>query len=275
MARRESQRTARRPARPLVLQDLGWNLAAARAARGLTQAVLAGRCGLSQNTISSIESGHRRPTLDLLFRITRALDVSIQRLISGSDRPGDQLRDIAIELKNLGIADLWVQDAAVPCAFRRPEEVIVLAIRGEPDPRVVTALPVVLARNAWDRRVLKAFSRAARPLRRVIYRLAWLADIALAIDRRQGFPGGCRTNQLAGLVRSLEPPREAAWDSLGSPMKDAPRSALWRRWRINYDMSLEEFEARAMALAELDQRTRSRPIRLRASNDPGGKTTAI
>ena len=173
------------------LQHLGSHLTAARLQRGLSQADLAAHCGLSQVQISYFELGRRRPTLDQLVRIAGSLDVSIGKLVAGSDRPGDGMRDIAIELRHLGLVNLWVEDPVVPGAFRRTEEVIARAISGqEPDPRILEAIPAVLAWNRINPILLRAYGLTAKP--RVTRRLAWLADIALAIDRRGGFPGGCR-----------------------------------------------------------------------------------
>ena len=207
------------------LRDLGSFLAAARLERGLSQAELAARCGLSQAQISYFEIGRRRPTLDQLVRIARSLDVSIERLIAGSDRPGDGLRDIAIELRHLGLVDLWVADPIVPGAFRRPEEVIARAVAGhEPDPRILEAIPAILAWNRINPVLLRAYGLTTRP--RVTRRLAWLADIALAIDRRGGFPGGCRKEPLARFTQMIPAPSPESdeWDSLGRPM--AERSDL-------------------------------------------------
>ena len=90
--------------------------------------------------------GQRRPTLDQFLRIAKTLDCSIQKLIGGSDRPGIELRDIAIELRHLGLADLCVKEPVVLGAFRRAEELIALAVAGhEPEPRVLEAIPAVLA----------------------------------------------------------------------------------------------------------------------------------
>ena len=52
----------------------------------------------------------------------------IQKLIGGSDRSGIGFQEIAIELRHLGVMDLWVKDARVPGAFRRPEELIALVV---------------------------------------------------------------------------------------------------------------------------------------------------
>src|SRR5436305_4870971 len=141
------------------LRDLGSFLTAARLERGLSQAELAARCALSQTQISYFEVGQRRPALNQILRIASALDVSIQRLMTGSDRPGIRLSDIAIELRDLGIADLWVKDAVVPAAFRPAEEVIALVVSGqEPDPRILEAIPAVLAWNDINPVLLRAYS---------------------------------------------------------------------------------------------------------------------
>jgi transcriptional regulator with XRE-family HTH domain len=237
------------------LQDLGSPLTAARLQRGLSQAELAARCALSQAQISYFELGRRRPTLDQLVRIARALDVSIGRLVVGSDRPGDGLRDIAIELRHLGLVDLWVEAPVVPGAFRRPEEVIARAVSGqEPDPRILEAIPALLAWNRIHPVLLRAYGLTTRP--RVTRRLAWLADIALAIDRRGGFPGGCRKGPLARFTQMVSAPLPGSddWDDLGRPMAKAPTSPLWRRWRIRYDADLAQFEQRARHLDELRRR---------------------
>jgi transcriptional regulator with XRE-family HTH domain len=234
------------------LEKLGSFLSIARLERGLSQAELAARCVLSQAQISYFEVGQRRPTLDQFLRIAKALDCSIQKLIGGSDRPGTELRDLAIELRHLGLADLWVKEPVVPGAFRRAEEVIALAVAGhEPEPRILEAVPAVLAWNEIDPIVLRAYSLSTRP--RTAHRLAWLADITLAIDRRSGFPGGCRKEPLARFTRVIRGPSpdRDVWDSLGRPMAKLPTSPLWKRWRISYDADLAVFEQRARHLNEL------------------------
>jgi transcriptional regulator with XRE-family HTH domain len=260
-----------------ALRDLGSFLAAARRERGLSQAELAARCNLSQAQVSYFEVGQRRPTLDQLIRLARALDVSIQRLIAGTDRPGTDVRDIAIELQHLGLVDLWVADPTVPGAFRRAEEVIALAVSGhEPDPRIVEAIPAILAWNEINPKLLRAYSLTTRP--RTARRLAWLADIALAIDRRGGFPGGCRREPLERFTRMIPTAasRPDAWDSLGRPMAKGPTSPLWKRWRISYDADLAGFERRARHLDELRRRAgASRVSRIRrpgAASKAGGTT---
>jgi transcriptional regulator with XRE-family HTH domain len=211
---------------------------------------LARRCSLTQRYISYIEAGQRRTTLSQLLRIARALDVSVQRLLAGSDRPGEDLKDLAVELRRLGVNDLWVRGETVPGAFRRPEEVIALAVSGrEPDPRVVEAIPAALAWNEINPTLLRAYGVVTR----TVFRLAWLADVALAIERHRGFPGGCRKGPLERFVKvadALKRVRGRAaerttWDDLGRPSVSPPASPVWKRWKISYGAGLDGFEARA------------------------------
>ena len=206
---------------------------------------MADRCRLAQAQISYFESERRRPTLDQPLRIARALDVSIQKLIGGSDRPGTQFGDVAFELRHLGIADLWVEGALIPGAFRHAEEVIALSVSApEPDPRLIEAIPAVLAWNEIDPVLLRAYGLTSGT--RTVWRMAWLADLVLAIDRQGGFPGGCESVLLDRFTRIIRPPGTArTWDSLGHPMASAAKSPLWKRWKINYDASLDEFKSRA------------------------------
>jgi transcriptional regulator with XRE-family HTH domain len=231
------------------LEGLGRHLRLARAERGLNQSELAQRCGLAQQQVSYLEAGRRRPSLDQVIRIAGALDIPIQRLLAGADRPGTGLEDIAVELRGLGVADLWVRDARVPGAFRRPEEVIALAVSGqEPDPRIIEAIPAALAWAEIHPVLLRAYATETR----TAFRLGWLADVALTIERQGGFPGGCGKEPLARFLKALRLPGErASWDGLGKPADEIPRSPLWRRWKIRYDAHLDAFKARAAHLEGL------------------------
>jgi transcriptional regulator with XRE-family HTH domain len=198
---------------------------------------------LSQTQVSLFEAGRRLPSLDQFVRLARALDVPLQRMLTGADRPGDVVRDYAVELRRLGAADLWVADALVPGAARRPEEVIALAASGSsPEPRIVETLPALLSWNEIHPTILKAYALTMRTR----YRLAWLADIALAIDRQRGFPGGCRRDSLERYLKRVAcPPQDAPWDDLGRPGDVPPASPLWKRWKVSYDASVDTFERRA------------------------------
>ncbi len=234
---------------PLDARRLGTNLARARVERGLSQVALAVRSGLTQQQISSIESGGRFPSVAQVLRIALALDLSIHRLFTGVDRNGTNVEDLAIELRHLGIVDLWVGDAVVPGSFRGPEEVINLAIAGEsPDPRIIEAIPAVLSWSDLDRHLLLAYSTHLGTTRR----LAWLADVALSLDRQSGFPGGCRRRPLEQFLNDPGLSREIQeWDGLGKPSDADPQSPLWRRWKIRYDAKIHQFQDRAQILHSL------------------------
>ena len=118
---------------------------------------------MSQARISLFEAGHGLPSLDQFIRLARALDIPLQRLISGENWPGEQPRDIAIELHLLGAVDLKISDAVVPGAARRTEETITLAVSGgEPNPRIIETIPAFLSWNKFDPEILRAFGTASK-----------------------------------------------------------------------------------------------------------------
>jgi transcriptional regulator with XRE-family HTH domain len=225
----------------------------ARRDQGLTQAALAERCRLQRQQLTYFERGTRIPSLEQLLRIAQALDLPLQWFLSGGDRPGGGVRALAIELRNLGLIDLWVDKPLVPGAFRRPEEVVALAVAGEePEARIVEGIPTILAWNRWKGILLRAFARATGA--RTVYRLAWLAEIVLALERRGGFPDGCPGKKdLEAFVKRVKPPPAHPWDGLGRPVDAAPTSPLWKRWRISYPADVATFRQRAEGLVALRQ----------------------
>jgi transcriptional regulator with XRE-family HTH domain len=81
--------------------------------RGLSQAELGERAGPQRQQITYYETGAPTPSVANLLRIARPLDVSLERLLWGNDRPGEGVRDSAIELRSLGLGDLWVEAPVV------------------------------------------------------------------------------------------------------------------------------------------------------------------
>ena len=53
-----------------------------RKSKGMSQEVLSGLAGLDRTHFSKIERGLRSPTIDTLFRIANALDISPHELIA-------------------------------------------------------------------------------------------------------------------------------------------------------------------------------------------------
>jgi transcriptional regulator with XRE-family HTH domain len=71
-----------------VLDAVGPRLRALRRARGITLAGLAATTGVSESTLSRLESGRRRATLELLLPLARTYDVPLDDLV-GAPRTGD------------------------------------------------------------------------------------------------------------------------------------------------------------------------------------------
>lgn len=71
-----------------VLDAVGPRLRALRRDRGITLADLASTTGVSESTLSRLESGQRRATLDLLLPLARTYDVPLDDLV-GAPRTGD------------------------------------------------------------------------------------------------------------------------------------------------------------------------------------------
>lgn len=71
-----------------VLDAVGPRLRALRRDRGITLAELAATTGVSESTLSRLESGRRRATLELLLPLARTYDVPLDDLV-GAPRTGD------------------------------------------------------------------------------------------------------------------------------------------------------------------------------------------
>ena len=71
-----------------VLDGVGPRLRALRRHRGITLADLSSTTGISESTLSRLESGQRRATLELLLPLARTYDVPLDDLV-GAPRTGD------------------------------------------------------------------------------------------------------------------------------------------------------------------------------------------
>lgn len=217
---------------------------------------MARACGIKQSYLSHIELGKRKPTLDQLASFAERLDVPLQWFINGKVQPGYAPEELALELRALGITDLLARSVKVPGAFRPPEEVLILSLRGDAvDPRVLEAIPTILVNRKWDRWLLYAYARKYDA--RALVRLGWLIDVAFII--RDKVP-----HQVDPVSDSaLEWIRKRAWDkrskqtdSLGFPSeKPASLPAVHRRWNISYATSLSGFIERAKGLGESERTT--------------------
>ena len=76
------------PAVTAVLADVGPRLKRVRTQRGVTLTELAAATGISKSTLSRLEAGQRKPSLELLLPIAQAHQVPLDELV-GSPEVGD------------------------------------------------------------------------------------------------------------------------------------------------------------------------------------------
>lgn len=80
-----------------VLDAVGPRLRALRQQRGATLAQLARATGISVSTLSRLESGQRRPTLDLLLLLARAHQVALDDLVGAPPTGDPRIRPRPVE----------------------------------------------------------------------------------------------------------------------------------------------------------------------------------
>ena len=225
---------------------IGANIKAARSSARFSQAALARRSGVSRTQIVKMEAGQTVPPLDEAMRIADVLRVPIQQLLTGKDSPPSDLKGIAHELYQLGIHDLVVSDAVVPGAFRRAEQIIAIALRGDrPEVRILEAMPYVLSRQRIHVKLALAFAELYDP--RIRTRLAWLSDVALALSRLGSLSLTPEIeSSLERITRVVKKPKNP--DGLGNP-GEGPHSPVWKRWNVSYSGDMASFKDRVKKLS--------------------------
>jgi len=88
------------PQEQQILADLGERLRLARKRRRLSNAVVAGRAGISRTTLYKVEAGDAGATLGSYVRVLAVLGLEgdLNRL-AADDRLGRKLQDLALEPK--------------------------------------------------------------------------------------------------------------------------------------------------------------------------------
>src|ERR1041385_4999115 len=102
---------------------LGKQIRAARLERGLTQAVLAERLGISASYLNLLESGRRRLTAELVLRLARTCDLDLKALHEGEHAHlvadlAEVFADPIFEQRPLGDAQIAELAAEQPEAAR-------------------------------------------------------------------------------------------------------------------------------------------------------------
>ncbi len=120
---------------------------------------------------------------------------------------------------------------------------MVIALSGErPEPRVVEAVPFLLARHKFRASLTAAFAKYHD--KRVRTRLAWLSEITTALSRSSAMPLSVESETslkslIAQGVKGTDP------DSLGHPAT-GKLSPIWHRWNITYAGTIDDFLRRTI-----------------------------
>src|SRR3954468_20515345 len=75
-----------------VLEAVGSRLRALRVQRGATLATLAQSTGISVSTLSRLESGQRKPSLELLLPLAKAYQVPLDELVDAPETGDPRVR---------------------------------------------------------------------------------------------------------------------------------------------------------------------------------------
>lgn len=86
---------------------LGTRIAALRRGKGWSQAELARQLQISPSAVGMYEQGRREPALELLVKLARLFDVSVDYLLTGQVVPGQEKQNV---------------DALISAALRQTQE---------------------------------------------------------------------------------------------------------------------------------------------------------
>ncbi|MEU2089513.1 helix-turn-helix domain-containing protein [Nocardia beijingensis] len=114
-----------------ALADIGPRLKALRTRRNVTLTALAESTGISKSTLSRLESGQRKASLELLLPIAMAHQVPLDELVAAPKIADPRVHTTARKTNGLTILPLTRQPGPLQ-AFK----IVIPAERGEPDPKV-------------------------------------------------------------------------------------------------------------------------------------------
>jgi len=119
------------PAITATLAEVGPRLRRLRTQRGITLTALAETTGISKSTLSRLESGQRRPSLELLLPIAQAHQVPLDELV-GAPQVGDpRVRLVARQANGRTVLPLTRHAGSL-----QAWKVVIPADQTEPDLRV-------------------------------------------------------------------------------------------------------------------------------------------
>ncbi|WP_280390413.1 helix-turn-helix domain-containing protein [Nocardia brasiliensis] len=114
-----------------TLADIGPRLKAARTHRKVTLTALAEATGISKSTLSRLESGQRRASLELLLPIAQALQVPLDELVAAPRTADPRVHAPARKINGITVFPLTRQPGPLQ-AFK----MVLPADRTEPEVRV-------------------------------------------------------------------------------------------------------------------------------------------
>lgn len=121
----------RAPAIAAALADVGPRLKRLRTQRGVTLAALSDATGISKSTLSRLEAGQRRPSLELLLPIAQAHRVPLDELVGAPEVGDPRVRLQPRQAHGRTVLPLTRQPGGL-----QAWKIIVPASQDEPDPRV-------------------------------------------------------------------------------------------------------------------------------------------
>lgn len=83
--------------------DIGTAIWTARKAQGITQEELAEMVNITTSHLKHIESGHRKPSVEVLFQITKILNLSLDALIFDNEAKIPAIQTQGLTTKEVGI----------------------------------------------------------------------------------------------------------------------------------------------------------------------------
>ena len=113
-----------------VLDEVGPRLRRLRTERGVTLVALAEATGISKSTLSRLESGQRRPALELLLPIARAHQVPLDELVGAPEVGDPRVRLVPRRTREMTVVPLTRQPGGL-----QAYKMVLPARRSSPEPR--------------------------------------------------------------------------------------------------------------------------------------------
>jgi transcriptional regulator with XRE-family HTH domain len=114
----------------VALEQIGPRLRQLRARRRMTLTGLAGSTGISKSTLSRLETGQRRPTLELLLALAHAYRVSLDDLVGAPETGDPRIRLKPGSVKGRTVIPLTRQPDSM-----QAWKIVIPAGRVDPEPR--------------------------------------------------------------------------------------------------------------------------------------------